>query len=197
MTAEEKDAILHDETGLRVERVSGRSAFEGNLLHLFCDEVALPNGDRAVWEIVRHRGAVCVVPVAENGDVLLVRQFRYPIGKVLLEIPAGKLEEGDEDRAAAALRELKEETGVCAASLVSLGDFYGAPAYSDERLTLYLATGLTEGEQKLDRDEFLRVVRIPLAEAVRLVLDGEIEDMKTQAGLLRAYLTLQNRTESL
>lgn len=196
MTAEEKDAILHGEEGLRVERVRSSSAFEGRLLRLFCDEVALPNGDRAVWEVVRHRGAVCVVPVAENGDVLLVRQFRYPIGKVLLEIPAGKLEEGDEDRADAALRELREETGMSAASLVSLGDFYGAPAYSDERLTLYLATGLTEGEQKLDRDEFLRVVRIPLAEAVRLALDGEIEDMKTQAGLLRAYLTL-NQNHSL
>ncbi len=197
MTDKEKDAILHDDTGLRVEKVSSRTAFRGHLLRLSCDEVALPNGERAVWEIVRHRGAVCVVPVTGNGDVLLVRQFRYPIGKVLLEIPAGKLEEGDGDRAAAALRELREETGVSAASLRCLGDFYGTPAYSDERITLYLATGLTEGEQRLDRDEFLTLVRIPLAEAVRLALDGEIEDMKTQAGLLRAYLTLQNGSQTL
>ncbi len=176
---------------------SSERIFDGKVVHLYRDTVELPDGTSAIREIVKHIGAVCVVPLTDDGDVILERQYRYAVGQILTEIPAGKLDDPEEDWAEAALRELREETGVSAASLRCLGDFYGTPAYSDERITLYLATGLTEGEQRLDRDEFLTLVRIPLAEAVRLALDGEIEDMKTQAGILRAYLTLQNGSQTL
>ena len=149
MTDKEKDAILHDDTGLRVEKVSSRTAFRGHLLRLSCDEVALPNGERAVWEIVRHRGAVCVVPVTGNGDVLLVRQFRYPYGEVTLEIPAGKLEYG-EDPETCGKRELLEECGCTSARFEYVGHLYPTPAYNTEIIRIFLAEGLQYSRQDLD-----------------------------------------------
>ena len=136
--------------------------FDGKVLHVFKDNVELPNGGSAVREVVRHIGAVCIVPVKDDGNIILERQFRYVTGQVLTEIPAGKLDFTDEVPLDAAKRELKEETGYTAENWTELGIFYPTPAYSDEKITMFLATGLTGGEQKLDKDEFLFATRSQL-----------------------------------
>ena len=165
---------------------SSELIFDGRVVHLYRDTVTLPDGASAIREIVRHIGAVCVVPITDDGEVILERQYRYAVGQVLTEIPAGKLDAPDEDFAEAALRELREEKGAVPAELVDLGDFYGSPAIMGERIRMFLARGLTFREQHLDRDEFLEVFRMPLADAVREVLDGHIADGKTQCAILRA-----------
>ena len=162
--------------------------FEGKLLHVFKDTVSLPNGGTSTREYIRHVGAVCVVPLTENGQVLVERQFRYPIGKTTLEIPAGKLNSKSEDPEEAIRRELREETGADAGELIALGEFYPAAAYSDEVIHMYLARKLTFGESHPDDDEFLSVELIPLEELVREILAGNVPDAKTQAAVLRAYL---------
>lgn len=182
--------LAENDADLRVTGVSAEEKYSGAIIKVYREEVRLPDGSHRFWDVVRHRGAVCVVPVDENGDVILVRQFRYPAGRVMLEIPAGKLEEGEEDRLAVAIRELKEETGAVAKKMECLGDIYTTPAYVDERITMYLATGLSFGSSQLDEGEFLSVVRMPLREAAELAMAGKIEDAKTQAALLRVYLML-------
>lgn len=164
--------------------IESREVYDGVVVHLYVDKVLLENGRTATREVIRHRGAVCIVPVLDNGDVLLVRQYRYPFARTLIELPAGKLDK-DEDIFACARRELAEETGARAAELSYLGPFYPSVAYLDEVIHLFAASGITDGEMHLDDDEFLDVVRMPLDEAVRLVLAGEIPDGKTQAALLR------------
>lgn len=176
------------EDALCVTGIASTTVFEGRLLKVTRETVRLPDGKTANWEMIHHKGAVCVVPVDKEGNVLLVRQFRFPTGKVLLEIPAGKLETREENRDEAVRRELREETGAIAERILSLGDFYTTPAYSEERITMYYADGLTFGERALDEHEFLSVVKMPLEDAVGLVMDGQVEDAKTQAALLRVYL---------
>ena len=191
MNAEKRFAELtENDEALRVTGVASEEKYSGAIIKVYREEVCLPDGAHRFWDVVRHRGAVCVVPVDENGNVILVRQFRYPAGRVMLEIPAGKLEEGEEDRLSVAIRELKEETGAVAAKIECLGDIYTTPAYVDERITMYLATELSFGSSKPDAEEFLSVVRMPLRDAAELVMAGKIEDAKTQAALLRAYLML-------
>ena len=132
-----------------------------------------------------------LLPLLENGDVLLERQFRYAMGEVLTEIPAGKLDYIGEDPREAALRELREETGAVASELIPLGPFYPTCAYSTEVIQMFLARGLSFGERELDEDEFLNVFRLPLRELVEKVLNGEIPDAKTQAAALRVWCMLQ------
>ena len=170
--------------------VRSESVFDGTLLHVRRDDVTLPNGGSAHREYIRHQGAVAIVPIAEDGSVIMERQFRYPLGGIVTEIPAGKLDSPDEDRLEAAKRELREETGLTAENWLPLGDYYPSPAYSDERISLYLATGLSAGAQSLDFDEFLDVCRVPLMELVSGVLNGLITDGKTQTALLKAALVL-------
>lgn len=170
--------------------VRSESVFDGTLLHVRRDDVTLPNGGSAHREYIRHQGAVAIVPIAEDGSVIMERQFRYPLGGIVTEIPAGKLDSPDEDRLEAAKRELREETGLTAENWLPLGDYYPSPAYSDERISLYLATGLSAGAQSLDFDEFLDVCRVPLMELVSDVLNGLITDGKTQTALLKAALVL-------
>ncbi len=162
--------------------------FDGKLLHVYKDTVSLPNGGTSTREYIRHVGAVCVVPLTENGQVVVERQFRYPVGKTTLEIPAGKLNSKEEDPEDAIRRELREETGAEAGELIFLGEFYPAAAYSDEVIHMYLAKKLTFGESRPDEDEFLSVELIPLEELVREILAGNVPDAKTQAAVLRAYL---------
>ena len=140
---------------------------------------------------MRHVGAVCVVPLLDDGSVLLERQFRYPVGQVLIEIPAGKLDSKAEDPQEAAKRELLEETGAVAGELIELGLFFPACAYSDEAIHMYAAKNITFREQKLDEDEFLNVFTMPLEDAVFEVLSGNIPDAKTQTALLKAWLLRQ------
>ena len=171
---------------LREVRTGSEEIFDGLVLHVQRDTVKLPNGSEAIREVIRHIGAVCVIPVLENGDVVMERQYRYPLDRVILEIPAGKLDAPDENRLSAIQRELREETGYTADDWTVIGDFHPAPAYSDEYITMYLARGLHKGARDLDADEFLDVYTIPLKDLVKDVMDGKISDAKTQVCILKA-----------
>ena len=171
---------------LTEKTVSSELIFDGKVVHLYRDVVELPDGGTSVREIVKHLGAVCVVPVTDDGEIILERQYRYAVGQVLTEIPAGKLDYAGENFASAALRELREETGAVPRELIDLGDFYGSPAIMGERIRMFLARGLSFTERHLDEDEFLDVFRMPLSDAVRAVMNGEIPDGKTQCAILRA-----------
>ena len=170
--------------------------YDGKIVHLYRDTVTLPNGAPALREVIRHVGAVCVVPLTDEGEVICVRQFRYPHGKVLLEIPAGKLDSKEEDRPSAALRELQEETGARCERLIPLGQLLTTPAFVDEVIDMYLAEGLTFGDTNPDEDEFLDVVRIPLSDLVDRILRGEIADAKTQAAVLKVWVMKQRKEGS-
>ena len=174
-------------------KTDGEVVFHGCLLHVVRDKVTLPNGCPATRELIRHVGAVCVIPVDEKGNVYLERQFRYPIDDVITEIPAGKLNSKEEDRLSAAKRELKEETGLVADRWTDLGVFYPTPAYSDEKITMYLAEDLSLEERSLDEDEFIGVFTRPLADLVRDVMDNKITDVKTQLAVLKAAKILESR----
>ena len=175
---------------LREVKITSQEIFDGAIVHLFKDTVTLPNGNPATREVIRHIGAVAVVPVADDGKVIVERQFRYPLDQVITEIPAGKLDSFTEDRLAAAKRELEEETGYTADTWTALGDFHPTAAYCDEKITLYLATGLHQGERHLDEDEFLNVMAVPMEELVADIMAGRITDGKTQTAILKAHLAL-------
>lgn len=174
------------------KKIASKQIFNGKIVKLYVDDVLLPNGKQATREIVRHPGAVCVIPVCENGDVIMVKQFRYPFDEVLLEVPAGKLEQG-EDHLEAVKRELEEESGAVAGKIEFLGTMYTTVAIFDEKIDIYLATELTFKEMHPDDDEFLEVVKIPLSELVKMVMNGEIKDSKTQIAILKADKILSNR----
>ncbi len=161
--------------------------FRGRIINVRQDRALLPNGRTATRDVVEHNGGVCIVPLCDNGDVILVRQFRYPYLQVITEIPAGK-RDLEEDPLACGKRELKEEIGATAAQYTDLGELYPSPGYCSEVIHMYLATGLTFGEAQPDEDEFLHIERIPLKQAVDMVMKGEIKDAKTQAALLKTYL---------
>lgn len=171
---------------LRERQASSELVFDGKILHLYHDKITLPNGEPADRELIRHVGAVCVIPITDDGMVVMERQYRYPVEEVILEIPAGKLDSKQEDHETAARRELEEETGYQAREMIPLGKFYPACAYSDETIWMYLAKGLTKGQRHLDEDEFLDVELMPLRELVSMVLRGEIPDAKTQIAVLKA-----------
>ena len=175
---------------LREEHFSTEEIYRGKIMNVIKDTVILPNGKKSTREMIRHVGAVGIVPVTEDNKVVMERQFRYPVNQVITEIPAGKLDSKEEDRLAAAKRELLEETGITADEWIDLGVYYPAAAYTDEKITLYLAKGLHFGEQKLDPDEFLNTELIPLKNLVEKVLAGEITDGKTQVALLKAAAKL-------
>lgn len=168
-----------------VERLEVRSIHEGRVVRLFVERVRLPNGNVCELEIVRHPGAAAVVPVDKEGRVLLVRQYRHAAGGYLLEVPAGKLDPGEPPEACAR-REVEEETGHRASDLVSLGSILTTPGFTDERIWLFLATGLEPTRQSLEADEVLTVERVELSEAERMALAGEIVDAKSVCALARA-----------
>ncbi len=178
---------------LHEKRTGGETLYEGKIIDLVKDTVQLPNGADAIREVVIHHGGVCVAAITENEEVFLVSQFRYPNGKVLLEVPAGKLEKG-EIPFEAIKRELREEVGASAENFYFMGEFNPTPAYCSEIIYLYAATGLTFGEQDLDEDEFLNVEKMPLEDAVKKVLSGEITDGKTQALLLKTFMHLKEKS---
>lgn len=165
---------------------SSTETYHGPLLHVYHDRVILPNGNEAGRDYIKHLGAVCMIPVLDNGNVIIERQFRYPLDMVVTEIPAGKLDFPEEDRLSAAKRELLEETGYTGEKWTYLGDFFPAVAYSSEKISMYLVQELKKGERHLDADEFLNIEEVPLSELVAEVERGEIVDIKTQAAILRA-----------
>ncbi len=175
-----------DDHSIMEKNVSRERVFDGIILHIDHFTNELPNGKLAKREVALHVGASAVLPVDDEGMVYLVRQFRAPIEQVLLEIPAGKLDHVGEDRLLAAKRELKEETGLEAESWKHLTDIFTTPGFSNERISLYLARELKRGEAHPDDDEFLNLVRMPLAEAVAMAQRGEIQDVKTLIALLMA-----------
>ena len=171
---------------LKETQLSSELIFDGKVLHVFRDKIALPNGKSSTREYIKHNGAVCVIPVTAEREVVCVRQYRYAVGQVLLEIPAGKLDTPQEDPREAALRELREETGAVCGRLTDLGVYLGSPALIGETIHMYLAEDLVFGDTDPDEDEFLDIVRIPLADLVELVMAGQVPDGKTQAAVLRA-----------
>ena len=187
---------MNEYDSLAEKTMDSKDIFEGDVLHVKFDRVSLPDGNEATREIIRHVGAVCIVPVTDDGKVVMERQFRYPIDKVITEIPAGKLDYPEEDRLSAAKRELREETGYSADSWMDMGIYYPAAAYSDEKITMYLARGLHKGKQELDEDEFLNVELIPLERLVEDIVAGRIEDGKTQVAILKAEHILRQSNDS-
>ena len=163
------------------------SLYRGRILNLRDDDILLPNGKAAKRVVVEHRGGVAVLAVDDKGYVPLVRQYRYPIGKHLWEIPAGKLEAGEQPDEAIH-RELREETGLVAGKMTSLGMFYPTCGYSNEIIRLYLATDLSYVGAKPDEDEFLEIKYVPVEELYEKCLSGEIEDGKTIIAVLKYYL---------
>ena len=158
--------------------------YNGRIINLRNDEVTLPNGNTAQREVVEHPGGVCVAAIDAEMNILLVRQFRYPYYEELYEIPAGKLAPG-EDPLECGKRELKEETGASAEKYTDLGILYPSPGYCNEKIYMYLAEGLTFGEQQPDEDEFIDAEKMPLEEAIKLVLSNQIRDAKTQTAILK------------
>ena len=176
---------------LTEKQIEREEIFKGHVLHVVKDKVELPDGKPATREVCLHIGAVAVIPVTDDGCVIMERQYRYPHSRVFLEIPAGKLDSRDEIPLEAAKRELREETGAIAEKFTYLGKYIPSPAVLSEVIHLYLAEGLTFGECELDEDEFLEIEKIPLDTLYSMVMKGEIEDGKTQVAVLRAY-TMKN-----
>ena len=171
--------------------LASETKFEGRIIKVILDDVELENGKTAKREVVCHNGGVCVAALTENDEVLLVRQFRYPYKEILLELPAGKLEKG-EDPFEAMKREQMEETGTMGENYVSLGNLYPSPGYCGEIIRIWACRVSAKGEMHLDDDEFLEVERIPLQKAVEMVLNNEIPDSKTQVGILKPAGLVKN-----
>lgn len=166
---------------LKETRIDGELAYDGGFLKVTRDRIALPDGAETHREFIRHPGAVVILPLFEDGSVLLERQFRYPLDRVFIEYPAGKIDP-DEDPLACAKRELQEETGYTASDWQFVCTIHNAIAYSDEHLDLYLARGLSAGPAKLDDGEFLETFRASVPELLEMVRSGEVTDVKTVIG---------------
>jgi len=174
------------------KKLSSEQIFDGKVVKLFVDKVELPDGKEAIREIVRHPGAVCVIPVTDDNEVIMVRQYRYAFETEMLEIPAGKLEPG-EDPFDAVQRELEEESGVVANKIEYLGEIFTTVAIFDEKIHAYLATELEFKNSHPDEDEFLEIEKIPLDILVDMVMNGKIRDSKTQIAILKAHKILSER----
>ena len=177
---------------LQEENIGSETLYEGVVVTVKKDKVLLENGRQSIREVVMHNGGVGILALDEQNNVLMVRQFRYPYHQVVLEIPAGKLERG-EDPLACGKRELMEETGYAADEYASLGVLYPTPGYADEVIHLYLATGLKRFEQNLDEGEFLEVERYPLSQLVEWVMEGKLPDAKSQIAILKTARLLKQK----
>lgn len=174
---------------MEVEILNTHNVYQGRAFGVRQDEIRLPDGRTAWMDVVEHSGAVTIIPVDAAGEIWFVRQYRHPAGRLLLELPAGTLE-ADEDPAAAAGREIREEIGMAASEIELLSEFYLAPGYSTEYMFVYLASGLSPAPLAQDDDEFLFVEKIPAREAYRLLDAGELRDAKTLLGLQLARARL-------
>ena len=178
-----------DYTEKKIKTING---YKGVIVNVELDRITLPDGKEAFREVVHHPGGVSVLAIDDDKNVICVRQYRYCFGEHLLEIPAGKLEYG-EDPYDCAVRELSEETGITAGKVQSLGEIYPSPGFCKEVLHLYLATELSYGDAHLDPGEFLDVVKVPFDELLAKVMSGEIRDGKTVAAVLKTKLILEDK----
>ena len=170
---------------LQEKTLSSEKKYEGVIFTITQDTAELENGKTAVRDVLWHSGGVCVIPVTDNNELLLVKQFRYPFQTVTVEAPAGKLNSGEEP-AECGRRELLEETGCTCREYTFLGEMYPTPAYNSEITYIYMARELEFQKQSLDEDEFLDVIKVPVSRAVEMVMSGEIKDGKTQIDVLKA-----------
>ena len=168
---------------LKEDKISSTQIFSGKLIDLYLDKVRLPNGKKSTREWIDHPGAVCIVPILDNGDVLLIRQFRYGPREEFIEIPAGKIDK-NEDPLKCGLRELEEETGYRTNKLTFLTNIHPAIGFSNEKMWMYLAEELELSKKKLDEDEFLELLPTPLNQAIEWVFSGKITDVKTIIGIM-------------
>ena len=183
--------LLQDPTGLGEDTLSSELVYTGDYFKVYRDTVSLPNGASSYREYLKHPGAVMIIPVFDNGDVLVERQYRYPMRKVFVEFPAGKKDAG-EAPLETAQRELLEETGYTAQNYTHITDIHNALAYCDEVIHFYIAEDLHDsGQQKLDDNEFVQVMRVPLVELMNWIRQGWVPDVKTQLGAfwLQDYLS--------
>ena len=176
--------IENDDKNLVEKKISSENVFDGVLLHVRKDEVELPNGHKAVREWIQHPGASSVIPLLPDNQIILVKQFRYPVGQVTLEVPAGKLDKVDEDPIVCAERELSEETGYTAGKIWKLTTIATTVGFTNEVIHLYAAKDLTPGKQHPDDDEFINTVKVPLTAALQLVESGKIIDAKSIISIL-------------
>ncbi|MBQ4516547.1 MAG: NUDIX hydrolase [Clostridia bacterium] len=170
---------------LTEKTIGSEKIFDGRVIRVRRDTVELPNKHTSTREVVEHPGGVAIVPIDNDGNVHMVRQYRYPLGRLCLELPAGKLEYG-EDHRECGLRELGEETGMEAGNFEYLGVFCPSPGFCQELIHIYLATDLKQGKIHLDEDEFLEVEKYPLSDLIKMIHEGKIQDGKTVIGLLLA-----------
>ncbi|OGD31482.1 hypothetical protein A2V94_07615 [Candidatus Atribacteria bacterium RBG_16_35_8] len=167
-------------------KINSKEIFKGEIIKLYLDKVKLPSGKIATREKVSHPGAVSIVPVNKKGNIFVIKQFRYPIKKVLFEIPAGKLDKNEIPHDCA-IRELKEEIGAVGGKLIHLISFYSSPGFCDEVMHLYLAISFIKKENSLEEDEFLQIIEIKMEDALSYIKSGKIKDAKTIIGILLAY----------
>ena len=176
---------------LEEKTITSETVYKGRIITLKKDTALLPDGSSAGREFIEHPGGVCVAAITENNEILMVKQFRYPYKEVVLEIPAGKRDAG-EDPFTTGKRELKEETGAIAKEYIELGELYPSPGYCGEIIWMYGAKGLTFENMNPDEDEFLEVEKIPLEKAIEMIVKGEIKDAKTQAAIMKLYYLRKN-----
>lgn len=179
-----------DMSMLYEKTLSSDVMFKGKIMTVIKDTVELADKSQSFREVVRKNGGVCILALTDECEVVFVNQFRYPYSEIVKELPAGKIET-DEDPLVCGLRELSEETGYTAEKIIPLGIQYPSPGFTDEKLYMYLATGVKEGESHLDEGEFLTVEKIPLEKAVEMVFNGEIVDGKTQTAILKVWIMKQ------
>lgn len=185
MTGSKKPELAWQKRDLTEERIKGEWVYRGKLLHVRRDKVRLPDGESTEREYIEHPGAVMIIPMLESGELVMERQFRYPLRRDMLELPAGKIDPG-EVPLECAKRELLEETGYAASAWRFVTTIHPVIGYSDERIEIFLAQGLTQHGGKLDEGENLEVFKLPLATALEWVREGRITDAKTVAGLFWA-----------
>src|SRR5680860_1042205 len=166
---------MEDSKKLEEQKIASKKVFEGRLLHVFLDEVKLPDGSISTREYIKHPGAAAVVPVFGNGDIMLIKQFRYPLGQTFYEVPAGKMDAGEKPEITAK-RELEEETGLLCKNMRYLHPFHPSIGYTDEVIHLFCAWNLTEVGKNQDEDEFILMKKVPFKKAVQMVYEGKITD---------------------
>lgn len=177
---------MSDISELNETKINSKEVFNGRLLHVFSDEVRLPDGNTSTREYIKHPGASAVVPVFKNGDIMMIKQFRYPLNQIFYEVPAGKID-ADEEAEKTAARELTEETGLITDNLHYLDPFYPSIGYTDEIIHLFCAWNITRADSNIDDEEFLQTIRIPFKQAVQMVYEGKITDGKSMISLLLGW----------